>query len=93
MMEIDEQVVLNQVNKQRLSKNEQKSSVPVTNRSTTEILPPDYSISEPSGQMQEVTGIKGEFYGSNFLVLVLTNEEEILICQVLPVLLCTSDYD
>ncbi|CDE61026.1 dNA primase [Parabacteroides sp. CAG:409] len=54
MMEIDEQVVLNQVNKQRLSKNEQKSSVPVTNRSTTEILPPDYSISEPSGQMQEV---------------------------------------
>lgn len=53
MMEIDEQVVLNQVNKQRLSKNEQKSSVPVTNRSTTEILPPDYSISEPSGQMQE----------------------------------------
>lgn len=54
MMEIDEQVVLNQVNKQRLSKNEQKSSVPVTNRSTTEILPPDYSIAEPSGQMQEV---------------------------------------
>lgn len=54
MMEIDEQVVLNQVNKQRLSKNEQKPSVPVTNRSTTEILPPDYSISEPSGQMQEV---------------------------------------
>lgn len=54
MMEIDEQVVLNQVNKQRLSKNEQKSSVPVTNRSTTEILPPDYSIVEPSGQMQEV---------------------------------------
>lgn len=53
MMEIDEQVVLNQVNKQRLSKNEQKPSVPVTNRSTTEILPPDYSISEPSGQMQE----------------------------------------
>lgn len=54
MMEIDEQVVLNQVNKQRLSKNEQKPSVSVTNRSTTEILPPDYSISEPSGQMQEV---------------------------------------
>lgn len=54
MMEIDEQVVLNQVNKQRLSKNEQKPSVPVTNRSTTEILPPDYSIAEPSGQMQEV---------------------------------------
>lgn len=54
MMEIDEQVVLNQVNKQRLSKNEQKPSVPITNRSTTEILPPDYSISEPSGQMQEV---------------------------------------
>lgn len=54
MMEIDEQVVLNQVNKQRLSKNEQKPSVLVTNRSTTEILPPDYSISEPSGQMQEV---------------------------------------
>lgn len=54
MMEIDEQVVLNQVNKQRLSKNEQKSSVPVTNRSTTEILPPVYSIAEPSGQMQEV---------------------------------------
>lgn len=54
MMEIDEQVVLNQVNKQRLSKNEQKSSVPVTNCSTTEILPPDYSIAEPSGQMQEV---------------------------------------
>lgn len=54
MMEIDEQVVLNQVNKQRLSKNEQKPSVPVTNRSTTEILPSDYSISEPSGQMQEV---------------------------------------
>ncbi len=54
MMEIDEQVVLNQVNKQRLSKNEQKSSVPVTNRSTTEILPPDYSIAEPSDQMQEV---------------------------------------
>ncbi len=53
MMEIDEQVVLNQVNKQRLSKNEQKPSVPVTNRSTTEILPPDYSISGPSGQMQE----------------------------------------
>ena len=53
MMEIDEQVVLNQVNKQRLSKNEQKPSVPVTNRSTTEILPPDYSIAEPSGQMQE----------------------------------------
>lgn len=53
MMEIDEQVVLNQVNKQRSSKNEQKPSVPVTNRSTTEILPPDYSISEPSGQMQE----------------------------------------
>lgn len=53
MMEIDEQVVLNQVNKQRLSKNEQKPSVSVTNRSTTEILPPDYSISEPSGQMQE----------------------------------------
>lgn len=53
MMEIDEQVVLNQVNKQRLSKNEQKPSVLVTNRSTTEILPPDYSISEPSGQMQE----------------------------------------
>lgn len=54
MMEIDEQVVLNQVNKQRLSKNEQKPSVPVTNRSTTEILPPDYSIAEPSAQMQEV---------------------------------------
>ena len=54
MMEIDEQVVLNQVNKQRLSKNEQKPSVLVTNRSTTEILPPDYSIAEPSGQMQEV---------------------------------------
>lgn len=54
MMEIDEQVVLNQVNKQRLSKNEQKPSVPVTNRSTTEILPPDYSIAEPSGQMQKV---------------------------------------
>lgn len=54
MMEIDEQVVLNQVNKQRLSKNEQKPSVPVTNRSITEILPPDYSIAEPSGQMQEV---------------------------------------
>lgn len=54
MMEIDEQVVLNQVNKQRLSKNEQKPSVPLTNRSTTEILPPDYSIAEPSGQMQEV---------------------------------------
>ena len=54
MMEIDEQVVLNQVNKQRLSKNEQKPSVPVTNRLTTEILPPDYSIAEPSGQMQEV---------------------------------------
>lgn len=54
MMEIDEQVVLNQVNKLRLSKNEQKPSVPVTNRSTTEILPPDYSIAEPSGQMQEV---------------------------------------
>lgn len=54
MMEIDEQVVLNQVNKQRLSKNEQKPSVSVTNRSTTEILPPDYSIAEPSGQMQEV---------------------------------------
>lgn len=54
MMEIDEQVVLNQVNKQRLSKNEQKPSVPVTNRSKTEILPPDYSIAEPSGQMQEV---------------------------------------
>lgn len=54
MMEIDEQVVLNQVNKQRLSKNEQKPSVPVTNRSTTEILPPDYSIAEPSSQMQEV---------------------------------------
>lgn len=54
MMEIDEQVVLNQVNKQRLSKNKQKPSVPVTNRSTTEILPPDYSIAEPSGQMQEV---------------------------------------
>ena len=54
MMEIDEQVVLNQVNKQRLSKNEQKAVSPVTNRSTTEILPPDYSISEPSGQMQEV---------------------------------------
>lgn len=54
MMEIDEQVVLNQVNKQRLSKNEQNSSVPVTNRSTTEILPPDYSIAEPSDQMQEV---------------------------------------
>lgn len=54
MMEIDEQVVLNQVNKQRLSKNEQKPSVPVTNRSTTEILPSDYSIAEPSGQMQEV---------------------------------------
>lgn len=54
MMEIDEQVVLNQVNKQRLSKNEQKPSVPVTNRSTTEILPPDYSIAESSGQMQEV---------------------------------------
>ena len=54
MMEIDEQVVLNQVNKLRLSKNEQKPSVSVTNRSTTEILPPDYSISEPSGQMQEV---------------------------------------
>lgn len=54
MMEIDEQVVLNQVNKQRLSKNEQKPSVPVTNCSTTEILPPDYSIAEPSGQMQEV---------------------------------------
>lgn len=54
MMEIDEQVVLNQVNKQRLSKNEQKPSVPVTNRSTTEILPLDYSIAEPSGQMQEV---------------------------------------
>lgn len=54
MMEIDEQVVLNQVNKQRLSKNEQKPSVPVTNRSTTEILPPDYSIAEPSCQMQEV---------------------------------------
>ena len=53
MMEIDEQVVLNQVNKQRLSKNEQKPSVPVTNRSTTEILPHDYSISGPSGQMQE----------------------------------------
>lgn len=54
MMEIDEQVVLNQVNKQRLSKNEQKPSVPVTNRSTTEILPPDYSIAEPSAQMQKV---------------------------------------
>lgn len=54
MMEIDEQVVLNQVNKQRLSKNEQKPSVPVTNRSTTEILPPDYSIAESSDQMQEV---------------------------------------
>ena len=54
MMEIDEQVVLNQVNKQRLSKNEQKPSVSVTNRSTAEILPLDYSISEPSGQMQEV---------------------------------------
>ena len=36
------------------SKNEQKPSVPVTNRSTTEILPPDYSIAEPSGQMQKV---------------------------------------
>lgn len=54
MMEIDEQVVLNQVNKQRLSKNEQKPAVSVTNRSTTEILPSDYSISESSGQMQEV---------------------------------------
>lgn len=43
--------------------------------------------------MQEVTGIKGEFYGSYFLVFVLTNEEEILIRQVLSVLLCTSDYD
>lgn len=54
MMEIDEQVVLNQVNKQRLSKNEQKPAVSVTNRSTTEILPSDYSITESSGQMQEV---------------------------------------
>lgn len=60
MMEIDEQVVLNQVNKQRLSKNEQKSSVPVTNCSTTEILPPDYSIAEPSGQMQEVPVVTAE---------------------------------
>lgn len=53
MMEIDEQVVLNQVNKLRLSKNEQAQPSPVTNRAATEILPPDYSITRVSEPIQE----------------------------------------
>lgn len=53
MMEIDEQVVLNQVNKLRLSKNEQAQPSPVTNRAATEILPPDYSITGASEPIQE----------------------------------------
>lgn len=53
MMEIDEQVVLNQVNKLRLSKNEQAQLSPVTNRAATEILPPDYSITGASEPIQE----------------------------------------
>lgn len=53
MMEIDEQVVLNQVNKLRLSKNEQTQPSPVTNRAATEILPPDYSITGASEPIQE----------------------------------------
>lgn len=53
MMEIDEQVVLNQVNKLRLSKNEQAQPSPVTNRAATEILPPDYSITGVSEPIQE----------------------------------------
>lgn len=53
MMEIDEQVVLNQVNKLRLSKNEQAQLSPVTNRAATEILPLDYSITGASEPIQE----------------------------------------
>lgn len=53
MMEIDEQVVLNQVNKLRLSKNEQAQPSPVINRAATEILPPDYSITGVSEPIQE----------------------------------------
>lgn len=53
MMEIDEQVVLNQVNKLRLSKNEQAQLSPVINRAATEILPPDYSITGASEPIQE----------------------------------------
>lgn len=53
MMEIDEQVVLNQVNKLRLSKNEQAQPSPVTNRAATEILPSDYSITGASEPIQE----------------------------------------
>lgn len=53
MMEIDEQVVLNQVNKLRLSKNEQAQPSPITNRAATEILPPDYSITRVSEPIQE----------------------------------------
>lgn len=53
MMEIDEQVVLNQVNKLRLSKNEQTQPSPVTNQAATEILPPDYSITGASEPIQE----------------------------------------
>lgn len=53
MMEIDEQVVLNQVNKLRLSKNEQAQPSPVTNRAATEILPLDYSITGASEPIQE----------------------------------------
>ena len=53
MMEIDEQVVLNQVNKLRLSKNAQAQLSPVTNRAATEILPLDYSITGASEPIQE----------------------------------------
>lgn len=60
MMEIDEQVVLNQVNKLRLSKNEQAQPSPVTNRAATEILPPDYSITVASEPKQEKTVSEAE---------------------------------
>ncbi len=43
MMEIDEQVVLNQVNKLRLSKNGRMSSAPAANRPATDILPPEFT--------------------------------------------------
>ncbi len=46
MMEIDEQIVLNQVNKLRLSKNEQNGPAPVVKSAVMDVLPADYSIQE-----------------------------------------------